>query len=254
MCPAFLRGLNMDRWPGWVPRIEALSNRRGQSPRTYSGFSRSVGSTDFAITFPRSRKLSTPPPRDTSCRRCCTSVGVPSIHDGPGHAGRLVGHGDRRDEARFAAEQRNQPGVGLGRYRPSKQHCVCATDQQTSEIAVAPFADPTQPCLAAGGVLSRHEPEPGSKLTTTVEHAWVWNRRRNRGCDDRPDPRYGGQALTDRVALVPCQDLRLERSDPPLDLADLAGNHLQHLTSHSRYALIRVILHDRSKSCHPMQA
>jgi hypothetical protein len=101
---------------------------------------------------------------------------------------------------------------------------VCATDQQPSEIAVTPFADPTQSCLAAGRVLSRHEPEPSSKLTTTVEHAWVWNRRRDRGCDDRPDPGDGGQAPADRIALVPDQNLRLERSDSPLDLVDLTGN------------------------------
>jgi hypothetical protein len=53
---------------------------------------------------------------------------------------------------------------------------------------------------------------------------------------------------------VPCQDLRLERSDPPLEFADLASDHLQHPTSHVRYAFIRVIHHDCSKSYHSMQA
>jgi hypothetical protein len=43
---------------------------------------------------------------------------VLSIHDDPGHAGRLIGQSNCRDEARFAAEQRNQPGVGLHRFRP----------------------------------------------------------------------------------------------------------------------------------------
>jgi hypothetical protein len=85
--------------------------------------------------------------------------------------------------------------------------------QSVKRLTVTSFADPTEARLAAGGALPRHQPEPGSKLPAAAEHARIRNGRCNRGCDNRPDPRDGGQTLADRVVLVPSKNLCLQRSE-----------------------------------------
>ena len=37
--------------------------------------------------------------------------------------------------------------------------------EQTTQIAIALFADTTEPVLAAAGVLFRHQPDPGREIT-----------------------------------------------------------------------------------------
>jgi hypothetical protein len=74
----------------------------------------------------------------------------------------------------------------------------------------------------------------------------ICNRRCDRSGDDRPDPRDGDQTLADWVALVPRKDLRLEASNPCLDIFDLADNHLQHLTGNIRYAPVHLVHDNRN--------
>jgi hypothetical protein len=85
-----------------------------------------------------------------------------------------------------------------------------ARSGRARRISLAAFADPAQARFAAIGVLSRHETEPSSELSATVERAGLCDSRRNGGGDDRPDTGDGRQALAHRVALVPSHDLRLD--------------------------------------------
>ena len=54
-----------------------------------------------------------------------------------------------------------------------------------------------------------------------MEYVRICNRCCDRRGDDRLDPRNGSQTWADRVALVPCDNLRLEPSDPRLSIFDL---------------------------------
>ena len=98
---------------------------------------------------------------------------------------------------------------------------MCAVDEQTAEITVSSFANSTEARFATGRVLSRHQPEPGGKLSATAECIRICNRRCDRRGDDRPDPRDGGETLADWVVLVPRENLLFELSDPCLDIFEL---------------------------------
>src|SRR6266851_965111 len=51
--------------------------------------------------------------------------------------------------------------------------CPCPMHQELAERAVAAFADAEQAFLTPGGMLARHQPEPGSKLTAVFERAGI---------------------------------------------------------------------------------
>jgi hypothetical protein len=174
MCPAYGCGRTWTAGPDGFRRSRAYQFVGIDVPLRHSGFSRSVGSTDFAITLHCPRKLAAPPQLDR-LRRCCReTVGILFAHNCPGNASCLVrqGHGD--NQARTAATQGHQPRIGLACLR-AQQHRMCAVDQQAPEIAVASFADPAEAGFAAGGVLSRYETEPGGKLSATVKLAGLYN-------------------------------------------------------------------------------
>ena len=67
-------------------------------PLRRSGFSRSVGSTDYAICVFHSRKLAARGMLSWLCCDCCVSVEVRSAHDGPSHASRFVRQRDGHDK------------------------------------------------------------------------------------------------------------------------------------------------------------
>src|SRR5438128_8762507 len=60
-------------------------------PLRRSGFSRSVGSTDCAITCFSLSQVRGTPQLSWLCCHCCVSVDVWSAHDGPSHASRREG-------------------------------------------------------------------------------------------------------------------------------------------------------------------
>jgi hypothetical protein len=103
---------------------------------------------------------------------------------------------------------------------------VCAIDEQAAEITVPSFANSSEAGFASGRALSRHQPEPGGKLSAATEYVRICNRCCYRRGDDRPNPRNGGQTLANRVALVPRENLRLDTRDPCLGIFDLVDDYL----------------------------
>jgi len=60
--------------------------------------------------------------------------------------------------------------------------------------------------------------------------------------------------LADWIALVPCQNLGLEPSDPCLGIFDLVYDQLQHLTGNIRYTPVLLVHDNRNQSRHFVQA
>ena len=61
-------------------------------------------------------------------------------------------------------------------------------NEQPADIWISAFADPKQGRFASGGVLPRHQTEPGSEIPRFPELAAVTDRGNQRGRADRPDP------------------------------------------------------------------
>src|SRR3989441_10054831 len=53
------------------------------------------------------------------------------------------------------------------------QHRTCALHEQVSEIGIAALADVAEAGLAASGVLTRHQADPGGELPAVLEFACV---------------------------------------------------------------------------------
>ena len=80
----------------------------------------------------------------------------------------------------------------IGLATRSLQHAAGAHDEQRSQVRIAAAGDVSEALLAAGGVLTRNEPEPGRELAAVLELAHI--------ADARDDGR-GGQGA-DALALL----------------------------------------------------
>ena len=65
--------------------------------------------------------------------------------------------------------------------------------EQSAQIAITLFGDPTLALFAAAAVLSGHQPDPGRKVPSGVELKRVGNRGDDRRCRDRPDTGNSGE-------------------------------------------------------------
>src|SRR6266849_2182259 len=112
MCPACGCGRTWTAGPDGFRGSRPYQFAGIDVPLRQSGFSRSVGPTDFAITLHCARKLAAPPQLGRLCRCCRESVGFLFAHNRPGDARCLVrqGHGDD-DQVRPAATQGYQPRI-----------------------------------------------------------------------------------------------------------------------------------------------
>ena len=95
------------RWPRWVPRMTSKHFCGIDVPLTPAGLSPFVGSTD------RHLLLSLLPPWHRPRSGCCRlpPVCLAARHHRPDDPGGLVGQSDRRDLARPALQQLQQPGI-----------------------------------------------------------------------------------------------------------------------------------------------
>ena len=139
-------------------------------------------------------------------------VTLPVRHDRPDDARRLVGKRHGHDEARSPGQQPLDPRVRAGDFR-TEQDGLGADDQQLTEVLIPEPADPAQPRLAAGGFLPRHKAEPGRELPPALAGLGVGHGGGDRGRDQRPDARDGGEPQAERAGLVPGRN-------PVLDLGD----------------------------------
>src|SRR5712692_1601578 len=84
--------------------------------------------------------------------------------------------------------------------RRSRTTCAACTNS-VLRYFVAALGDLAQDCAIPRRLLLRHEPQPGAKVAALLESGAVADRRYHGARDDRPDPRYGHQALTTVVLL-----------------------------------------------------
>src|SRR5260370_24881790 len=87
----------------------------------------------------------------------------------PGDARVLVGDGNERSVVAAARLQLEDPARhAVLVSRGTMQHGAGALHQQVSEVGIATLADMPQAGLAAGGVLSPHDPAPGGALPAVL--------------------------------------------------------------------------------------
>ena len=95
----------------------------------------------------------------------------------PDNPGILVRH--RHGRAVFAAALKQLPhplaaSVRLAPHPADRR--PCAMHQELAQIAIAALADAEQALLPAGGMLARHQPQPGGKLPAVLERARIADR------------------------------------------------------------------------------
>jgi hypothetical protein len=149
------------RWPRWVPPSSTKHSRGVVSAIESGGFS---CSSDRPITISSLSALSAPS-APTNGSGCDGSLGHPPRlairHHGPRRAGHLVGQSHRRELARSAFQQLQQPRRGgLAAWPCLADHRHGTHHEQLSEPLVACSADAAQPLFAAGGSLLRCQTQP----------------------------------------------------------------------------------------------
>jgi hypothetical protein len=88
----------------------------------------------------------------------------------PQNAGVLVGQRHQSLLLSDTVAQLQQPlrdaVIAIGR---GQQSGLGALDQQGAQVVIAALGDATQPVFAAGGVLARHQSNPGAELACALE-------------------------------------------------------------------------------------
>ncbi len=82
----------------------------------------------------------------------------------PGGAGVLVGQRHGGDLGRLAGDDVGKPWIGRTASLGVADDGHGAGDKQPTQIVITLLGDPSHALLAAGRVLSRHQPNPGSHL------------------------------------------------------------------------------------------
>lgn len=150
--------------------------------------------------------------------------------DGPCDSSHLVGQCDNGDVAMASCRKASQPFAESGRLSLHLHHYgSSAVKHHASQILVAQLADAEQPCLAAGRVLSRNEPQPGCQVSSLSEADAVADGRNQCRRDDRSEPRNLHQALASIVLLGDAGKLGTGFFDLPFKLVPLMFQLTHHV-------------------------
>ena len=115
--------------------------------------------------------------------------GVWTPKQGPRDSSDLVGQGDYRLVAMHAPIERIEPHSNPVSRSIQMDHAgTSAVNEQPADVCISALADPKQSRFAPGGVLSRHQTEPGSEIPRFPELVAVADRGDQRRRADRPDP------------------------------------------------------------------
>lgn len=212
MCPAFAAA-GLAAGPDGVRDASAGSNRRARWRSKIVWLSRIRSSTLCFIASCCTLSLSATDRRSAlSCGRGDRAINSAIDHQRPNDAGHLVRerHGDH-SEWPPPAQGHEPSGPGS---TPAAQNVRCAEDQQASQVAIALFADRSQPLLAAAGFLSRRKAKPGGEVPGRTEPRWVGDHRQQCACNDRFDTRNGRQPTSSLVRTDLRGDLFLQRIEP----------------------------------------
>src|SRR5471032_2021815 len=166
MCPACWRGFEPQALMGTVDR-DLIKPAGSRCPLTRQRSPSIRRLTDDAITCFHPRKPPGPSGAGRSGRRRRDPEALLADHQRPADTCHLVGQGNRRQLARLAFEQPDQPRVLLGSLAAQDRHR--AIHQQPAQIAVAALADRAKFYLAARAVLSGHQAERRGEVSPAAE-------------------------------------------------------------------------------------
>ena len=164
--------------------------------------------------------------------------------DAPGRVGVvcLTSGQDRVGDARELVGERHSGDVGMAPglqcRGPSAeriilalgdaQHRAGAVDEQLAQVDIPALADPKQALLATGGVLARHQTEPGGHCPAIVKQAGVFaDGGQQGGGAFGTDTRWLHQRLGLRVVLGDLIDLRIVVGDSCVEMLQLLVEPLQ---------------------------
>ena len=169
--------------------------------------------SSLASLASRRRRWAAPIP-SRSCDRDGMPVCLARSQHGPGSARRLVRDSDRRDIDRPPGDQRPNP-----RARPDTtpetraDHGSGAVDQKGSQIAIAALSDAADMLSFAARRYPGSQAESRRKMTGRCELARVTDRRDQRRCGERADPRCGRETLARLACSMPRENASLEGLD-----------------------------------------
>src|SRR4051794_5682016 len=96
-----------------------------------------------------------------------------------------------------------------------------AVDQLASEVVVGASSDAAEPWLAAGRILSRHQPDPRRHLTARAKLSAIVDGRDDRRGDDWTDARQLGKPPTSRIRAAYGYHCRVKLLNPTIELVEL---------------------------------
>src|SRR5262245_26801228 len=150
--------------------------------------------------------------------------------DAPSNASELVGERDGEDvvmqpllgrlEPRL--EPVTIPALRLDQYNP------CGLNEQNAQVAIAAFRYLAEDGAVAGRDLLGDEPQPSGEVAAFRERIAGADCRHHRARDDRSNPRYAHQALTDGISARKNLNLTRYTSDSRIEPAPVAGQVLDH--------------------------
>src|SRR6516165_4746402 len=185
--------------------------------------------------------------RPTSCRQQQVRllVSLAPDHDGPGHPCDLVGERDGRHFRGSALHQPAKPRPLLGAV-PARvaDDGHCPDDQQPPQISIALLGDAAEPVLAAGGVLLRHQPDPGRKTAPGGESLPVADLGNQCGSGDRADAWDLRQPPARLTPAMQGHDAPVDGCDLDSDRVILPRQHIENVAHGRRHAAIRTIGND----------
>jgi hypothetical protein len=101
------------------------------------------------------------------CRR---AIGFSTHEQSPYDPRRFVSLCHRDEPCGPAFEQAFEPAsLGCGFASRMPDHRGCTQHEQSAQVAITLFGDPTLALFAAAAVLSGHQPDPGRKVPSGVE-------------------------------------------------------------------------------------
>ena len=175
----------------------------------------SLASAEPGLTGSPSRRVTLASRRQCRCSAPCLLCrlnGNPSISFFPGdHCPKrpcgLVGNRDRRNVHGSPREQLLQPRPWCYILAEARSDDGSGPmDQQCAQIAITALADPADVLLAAAGMDSRRQSEPGREVACRPELSAVANAGEDGTRRDRSHSWGGGEPLAGLGILVPCDD------------------------------------------------
>lgn len=203
-------------WPVWDSRVGLKTSDRARSSPCDTDFPNPDLSDRFHTRFSFSRIFEVVLPVPSACQKRFPSKLFVLRDHRPQHSGHLVRQGDGSQHPRFAGQETPQPGVFRRRSHPGpRDHRHCADDQQTPYIPLTGFARASKPWLAAAGMLSRNETQPGREVASLPEtlHRRREGRQSHRG--DGTNSRHLLQPSRKPRPLARYRDLCVEFRDAP---------------------------------------